>query len=457
VNAIAAARETLGHLEPVQITGRAAVLRGMTILADGLPLPVGSLVAFGSAKGDGTRGLGEVVGFSKDQAIIMALASSVGVRAGDAVVGLQVAQTVGVSDGMCGRVINGLGEPIDGKGPIHGRVPRLLDPAPIGAMERRRITQQLLTGVRAIDLMTPLGRGQRLGLFAGPGVGKSTLLGQIAKGTEASVNVIALIGERGREVRDFIEHTLGDEGMRRSVVVVATGDESPLMRLRAARVAAVVAEWFRDQGRDVLLMMDSVTRFAHAQRQVGLSVGEPPATKGYTPSVFAALPVLLERAGAVEASANRRAGSITGLYTILVEGDDMTEPVADAARGILDGHVILSRKLAHKGHYPAIDVLDSISRVATDITAREQQQQRQMALRLLAAYREVEELVQIGAYARGSNAEADAAIELSPLINSILRQEQDESETIEASRAKLAQAARQGGELLAQRQKKKSA
>lgn len=456
MNVIGAARETLRHIEPVQITGRAAALRGLTILADGLPLPVGSLVALGEARSDRTRGLGEVVGFSKDQAIIMPLASSVGVRAGDVVVGLQVAQTVGVSDGMQGRVINGLGEPIDGKGPIHGKVPRLLDPTPLGAMARRRITQQLLTGVRAIDLMTPLGRGQRLGLFAGPGVGKSTLLGQIAKGTEAAVNVIALVGERGREVRDFIEHTLGEEGMRRSVVVVATGDESPLMRLRAARVAAVVAEWFRDQGRDVLLMMDSVTRFAHAQRQVGLSVGEPPATKGYTPSVFASLAVLLERAGAVEPSATSKGGSITGLYTILVEGDDMTEPVADAARGILDGHVVLSRKLAHKGHYPAIDVLDSISRVATDITTREQQQQRQMAVRLLAAYREVEELVQIGAYARGSNAEADAAIELTPAINAILRQEQGEREGIEQARMRLTQVARQGSEALAARQKKKA-
>jgi flagellum-specific ATP synthase len=358
---------------------------------------------------------------------------------------------------MQGRVINGLGEPIDGKGPIHGRVPRLLDPKPLGAMERRRITQQLLTGVRAIDLMTPLGRGQRLGLFAGPGVGKSTLLGQIAKGTEAAVNVIALVGERGREVRDFIEHTLGEEGMRRSVVVVATGDESPLMRLRAARVAAVVAEWFRDQGRDVLLMMDSVTRFAHAQRQVGLSVGEPPATKGYTPSVFASLAVLLERAGAVEPSAMSKGGSITGLYTILVEGDDMTEPVADAARGILDGHVVLSRKLAHKGHYPAIDVLDSISRVATEITSKEQQQQRQVAVRLLAAYREVEELVQIGAYARGSNVEADAAIELTPVINGILRQEQGEREGIEQARGRLGQVARQGGELMVAKQKRKAA
>lgn len=455
MNVLQAASQTLDHMETVRVTGRTAALRGLTILADGLPLPVGSLVSFGCERGHATRSLGEIVGFSKDQAIIMALASSAGVRAGDPVVGLQVAQTVGVSDGMCGRVINGLGEPIDGKGLIHGRVPRLLDPPPIGAMERRRITRQLLTGVRAIDLMTPLGRGQRLGLFAGPGVGKSTLLGQIAKGTEAAVNVIALIGERGREVRDFIEHTLGEEGLKRSVVVVATGDESPLMRLRAARVAAVVAEWFRDQGRDVLLMMDSVTRFAHAQRQVGLSIGEPPATKGYTPSVFAALPVLLERAGSVEANSVRKAGSITGLYTILVEGDDMTEPVADAARGILDGHVILSRKLAHKGHFPAIDVLDSVSRVATDITSREQQQVRQAAVRLLASYREVEELVQIGAYARGSNAEADAAIELQPAINSILRQEQTEHEPIEQSRSRLELIARQAAELTSGRGKKK--
>lgn len=449
--------ETLGHMEPVRVTGRAAALRGLTILADGLPLPVGSLVALGNERRDGSAvPLGEVVGFLRDQAIVMTLGSSVGVRPGDAVVGLEVAQTVGVCDGLRGRVINGLGQPIDGKGPVHGRVPRLLDPPPLGAMERRRINKQLLTGVRAIDLMTPLGRGQRLGVFAGPGVGKSTLLGQIAKGTEATVNVIALIGERGREVRDFIEHTLGEEGLKRSVVVVATGDESPLMRLRAAKVAAVAAEWFRDAGQDVLLMMDSVTRFAHAQRQVGLSVGEPPASKGYTPSVFAMLPVLLERAGSVEARAGRKPGSITGLYTILVEGDDMTEPVADAARGILDGHVVLSRKLAHKGHYPAIDVLDSISRVATDITTREQQQVRQSALRLLAAYHDVEELVQIGAYARGSNPESDLAIELTPSIQAILRQEQDEREGIEQARAKLSAIARQAADASSARGKKKA-
>jgi FliI/YscN family ATPase len=298
--------------------------------------------------------------------------------------------------------------------------------------------------------MTTVGRGQRLGIFAGPGVGKSTLLGTIAKRTDADVNVIALIGERGREVKDFVEHSLGPDGLKRSVVVVATGDESPLLRIRAAKVACSAAEYFRSRGRDVMLMMDSVTRFAQAQRQVGLSVGEPPATKGYTPSVFSSMALLLERAGAIEANGARTAGggSITGLYTILVEGDDMTEPIADAARGILDGHLILSRKLAQRAHYPAVDVLDSISRVADEISDREHIAARQSLMRMMAVYKEVEDLVQIGAYAKGSNPEADVAIEYYPAVIALLRQGRDDTEGFQESRNKLIRLGQQAGESL---------
>jgi flagellum-specific ATP synthase len=310
----------------------------------------------------------------------------------------------------------------------------------------------MYTGVRALDLMTTIGRGQRMGIFAGPGVGKSTLLGTIARHAASDVNVIALIGERGREVGDFLSHNLGPEGLARSVVVVATGDQSPLLRIRAAHVACAAAEFFRDQGRDVMLMMDSVTRFAHALRQVGLSVGEPPATKGFTPSVFAGLALLLERAGAITPRPGQeRGGSVTGLYTILVEGDDMTEPVSDAARGILDGHVTLSRRLAQRAHYPAIDVLDSISRVAEDICDRAHVEARRQIMRLSAVYREAEDLIQIGAYAPGSNAEIDTAIEYRPQILELLQQRRDENEPFDQARSRLVKIALESGEHLHRR------
>jgi flagellum-specific ATP synthase len=424
---------------PIEVAGVVSALRGLTVLVEDLPLPVGSLVAFerraharhALAWDTSTRRLGEIVGFERDRAIVMLLGQTGGIRVGDAVIGLQAAQTVGVGAAMLGRVVNGIGEPIDDLGPIDALVPRPISPDPLGAMSRRRITEPMHTGIRAIDLMATIGRGQRVGIFAGPGVGKSSLLGAIARDADSDANVIALIGERGREVRDFIEGSLGAEGLKRSIVVVATGDESPLLRIRAALVACTAAEHLRDQGANVCLMMDSVTRFAHAQRQVGLSVGEPPATKGYTPSVFAALALLLERAGAV----GNGCGEITGLYTILVEGDDMTEPVADAARGILDGHLILSRKLAHRGHYPAIDVLDSVSRVADDVSDNDLIAARRRIARLLAIYADVEDLVQIGAYARGSNPEADVAIAMHDRIEQLLCQGLDEREQFDAARA----------------------
>jgi flagellum-specific ATP synthase len=434
MSVLAPALEIARRLRPLELVGVVSGVRGLIVLVDDLPAPVGTLVRIGGndVSSDGPA-LGEVVGFSREQAIVMILGQTAGIRAGQPVLAMQSAPIAMVGNAMLGRVINALSQPIDRiDAPLRELAPRALLPDPVSPMLRRRVTQPLLTGVRAIDLMTPLGQGQRMGIFAGPGVGKSTLMSTIAKQTSADVNVIALIGERGREVKDFIEHALGPSGLARSVVVVATGDESPLMRVRASRLACSISEHFRDQGKAVLLMMDSVTRFAHAQRQIGLSAGEPPATKGYTPSVFSQMALLMERAGALERSATGgRGGSITGLYTILVEGDDMTEPVADAARGILDGHVMLSRKLAQKAHFPAIDVLDSVSRVADDVASSEHMSARRQVSKLLATYREVEDLVNIGAYARGSNPEADVAIEYQRAINDILRQGKDDKLTSE--------------------------
>ncbi len=446
--------ERLHACEPLGFVGRVASVSGLSVAVNDLPLPVGAIVrmggdAVGGPPGDQAGTLGEVAGFEGGRSMVMTYGGLEGVRPGAPVSLVSASPIVGVGDGLLGRVVNGLGEAIDGKGPVRDRAGRLLNAPPLGAMARARVVEPIRTGVRAIDLMTPMGKGQRLGIFAGPGVGKSTLLGQIARGTDADVSVIALIGERGREVPEFIHDALGDAGLARSVVVVATSDESPLIRLRAARYACAAAEHFRDAGRDVLLMMDSVTRFAHARRQVGLSVGEPPSTRGYTPSVFAELPVLLERAGALADdgdSSGARRGSITGLYTILVEGDDMTEPIADAARGILDGHVMLSRKLAQRAHFPAIDVLDSVSRVAPAVSDGVHAAATRQAMRMLAAHREVEELVRIGAYARGSDPETDTAIEMSAAFEELLQQPTDEIAAFEAARERLVRLAMESGE-----------
>ncbi len=447
--------DAVAKAQPLGLTGRVRVVRGLTVLAGELPAPVGSLVRIRLAGGGSVQG--EIVGFDHDHAAIMVLGAPGGILPGAAVELERVHQSAAVGHRLLGRVVDGLGRPIDNLGPITETVLRPLDPEPTPAMARRRIVQPLRTGVRAIDLITPVGRGQRMGVFAGPGVGKSTVLGQIARGTDADVSVIALIGERGREVREFIDDALGPEGLAKSVVVVSTGDESPLMRVRAARFACAAAEYFRDAGRDVLLMMDSVTRFAHAARQIGLSVGEPPASKGYTPSVFTSMAVLLERAGAVEQQDGSGGGSITGLYTILVEGDDMTEPVADAARGILDGHVVLSRKLAQRGHFPAIDVLDSVSRVAGHIMDQKHAAARQQVLRLLAKYREIEELVQIGAYAAGADPEADTAIDLVEPLNELLRQRSDEPGRFDKALDMMVKLAFQSGEMIQQRRAMRAA
>lgn len=428
---LASQLDTLHRLQPMRIIGSVATVRGMTVQVGDLPLPIGSLVRIERRKGsrmstsaaemahqaDDTSALGEVVGFDGNHAVVMLFGSSNGLAPGYRVIGEQSAQTVRVGRSLLGRIINGLGRPIDGRPLSSDMTPRPLDPAPTGAMQRRRVSDPLPTGIAAIDAMTTIGKGQRMGVFSGPGVGKSMLVASIARNTAADVNVIALIGERGREVRDFIDTALGEDGLKRSVIIVATGDESPLLRVRAAMVACAVAEHFRELGADVMLMMDSITRFCQAQRQIGLAVGEQPATKGYTPSVFAMLPQLLERAGSLESG-----GSITGLYAVLVEGDDLTEPISDAARGILDGHIALARKLASKGHYPAIDPLESISRVADHVCDENHIRARREVLKLIAAYAEAEELINIGAYAHGSNADCDVAIEMKQSIDGFLQQ-----------------------------------
>ena len=317
---------------------------------------------------------------------------------------------------MKGRILNGLGEPIDGKPAIEPEEIRKIHAAPPDPLTRGRITKQLQLGVSVIDGILSFGRGQRMGIFSGSGVGKSTLMGMIARYTNADINVIALIGERGREVREFIEKELGEEGLARSVVIIATSDQPPLMRLRGAFIAHTIAEYFRDQGKDVMLMMDSVTRFAHAQRQVGLSIGEPPATRSYTPSVFALLPSMLERSGASDK------GTITGLYTILVDADDMNEPIADNVRGILDGHIVLSRELAHRNHYPAVDVLQSISRVMIDIVDKRHFELANNLKEIVAVYKSAEELINIGGYVKGSNPKIDYAVKHIDRINAFLKQ-----------------------------------
>ncbi|MFG0257324.1 MAG: FliI/YscN family ATPase [Phycisphaerales bacterium JB043] len=432
---------SIESFQPIQARGTVSVLRGLTLIVNDLPLPVGSLVRVRCNAINECRP-GEVVGFEEGHALVMLLGSVSGVRPGDDVESVETTPCVRVSHRMLGRVINGLGEPIDGQGPITQTRTVPITPQAVSPLKRRRISRALPTGVRVIDGLVTVGAGQRMGVFAGPGVGKSTMLGSIARHTEADISVIALIGERGREVRDFLEESLGEEGLARSVVVVATSDESPLMRIRAFSTACAVAEMFRADSRDVMLMVDSVTRFAQAQRQIGLAVGEPPATKGYTPSVFAQLPVVLERAGAIEGG-----GSITGFYTVLVDGDDMTEPIADAVRGILDGHVILSRDLARRGHFPAIDVLDSISRLADTVSTDTHLAARRRVLRLLASHKEVEDLIQIGAYASGSNPDADIAIQMRDALDTFVQQSPSQRSPYEDSVNALTALAIQIGQL----------
>ncbi|GAA0543733.1 flagellar protein export ATPase FliI [Paractinoplanes ferrugineus] len=396
--------------------GRVTGAVGLRVTVSGLAARVGDLVQMG--EGDDAI-FAEVAALDGQHLSCLPLGPLAGIGSGTPVLNTGGPLRVAVGPDLRGRILDGLGRPMDGGPPLRGDLVGI-ESAPPSAMERQLVDKPMALGVRVLDTLVPCGRGQRIGIFAGSGVGKSSLLSMITRGTSAEINVVALVGERGREVREFIEHDLGPEGLARSVLVIATSDAAPLVRLRAGSVATRIAEYYRDEGKDVLLLMDSVTRAAMAQREVGLSVGEPPATRGYPPSVFAMLASLLERAGP------GAHGSITGLYTVLVEGDDHNEPIADAARSILDGHVVLDRKLATAGHFPAIQALDSISRVANKITTREQRADATELRRLMAAHREVRELVEIGAYVPGTNPEADRANALWSHITAFLRQDMDE-------------------------------
>jgi flagellum-specific ATP synthase len=399
--------------------GRVTKVVGLVVESSGPDCSVGEQMLIHGTEATGRSRLihAEVVGFAGQRVLLMPIEETEGIRPGLWVEGTSHQSELPLADALLGRVIDPLGRPLDGGPPIEATAHLPLQGPPPNPMRRKRIDQVLSTGVRAIDGLLTLGKGQRVGIFSGSGVGKSTLLGMVARNTSAEVNVITLVGERGRELREFIENDLGEEGLKRSVVVVSTSDQSPLLRLRCAMAGTTVAEYFMRQGKDVLLMMDSVTRFAMAQREVGLSAGEPPSSRGYTPSVFALLPRLMERAGTFEGM-----GSITGIYTVLVEGDDMNEPISDAVRGILDGHVVLSRKLASKNHFPAIDVLSSLSRLFSALAPPEQKQLASKLRDLMATYQDAEDLIQIGAYTKGSSTAIDQAIQFQAAIQSFLRQ-----------------------------------
>jgi flagellum-specific ATP synthase len=407
-------RSQLHELMTTSLVGSVVEIRGMTATVADFPAPVGAQVSV--EREGGVTATGEVIGFRDQVTVLYLFTGSSGVRRGDRVRLVRTTRALRAGGGMLGRVIDAHGRAIDGRPQpmLIARVP--LDREPPTPIERPRIREPLATGVHVIDAMLACGRGQRLGIFSGSGVGKSVLLGMMSRHTDADIIVIGLIGERGREVNEFLERDLGPEGLARSVVVVATSNEPALTRVKAAFTATAVAEYFRDKGRNVLLLMDSVTRFAMAQREIGLAAGEPPTTRGYPPSMFSMLPRLVERAG------QARTGSITAYYSVLVEGDDENEPVADTVRGLLDGHIWLSRKLAARGQYPAVDVLQSISRLMNDITSPEHQSAAQMIRRLLAAYSDHEDLLSIGAYRRGSNRVVDAAVEMRESIEEFFRQ-----------------------------------
>jgi FliI/YscN family ATPase len=375
--------------------------------------------------------LAEVIGFQQERTLLMPLSPTSGVARGDRIQSLSAAPRVWCSPDLLGRVLDGFGQPIDGKGPPPRLEMRRIDGRGVPPLERQNIRQPIATSIRAIDGLHTCGCGQRMGIFSGPGVGKSMLLSSIAKYTSADVSVVALIGERGREVQEFLANSLGPGGLARCVVVVSSADDPPLLRVRAAKVAATISEYFRDRGKNVILLMDSITRLCQAQRQIGLAAREPPATKGFPPSVFALLPEILERAG------KTAQGSITGFYTVLVEGDDFNEPIPDAVKGITDGHLWLNRSLANRGHFPAIDMLQSISRVRSDVTAPEHLKAAKRVLSLIAIYQDIEDLVNIGAYVRGVNPQFDLAVEARPKIMQYLQQEPQSPSTFEQTRKQL--------------------
>lgn len=423
-------RTQVRHAPAVRRLGRVAAVTGLIIESEGPNVGLGELCLLSSER-DRFEVMAEVVGFRGERVLLMPLGDTTGLHAGCPVAACDRPPLPVAGPALLGRVLDALGRPFDSLGPVplHRGATTNRPPHPL---RRQRIKDVFPTGVRALDTFTPFGRGQRLGLFAGSGVGKSTLLGMIARSAQADVVVIALVGERGREVREFLEKDLGPEGLARSVVVVATSDTPAPLRLRAATTATAIAEGYRDAGQNVLLLMDSVTRFAMAQREIGLAIGEPPATRGYTPSVFALLPRLLERAGAGEQ------GAITALYTVLVEGDDMNEPVADTVRGILDGHLVLSRALAHANHYPAIDVLESVSRLTRDICSPAEVELAARAREALALHKKNEDLITVGAYQAGANPELDRAVALHPAIKAFLRQSVDEATPRSEAFARLA-------------------
>lgn len=416
--------EALKKVNKLEFGGKVTRVTGLTIESNGPLVKIGELCHIHTFTKEEPI-LAEVVGFKKDRILLMPLGDMEGIAPGSIVKACGHSLRVKVNEKLIGRVLDGLGNPIDKKGDIQGNTYYPVSNTPPNPLDRDRIKEVLPLGVKAIDGFLTCGKGQRVGVFAGSGVGKSTLMGMIARNSTADINVIGLIGERGREVREFIENDLKQEGLDKSVLIVATSDQPALVRLKGALLATAVAEYFRDKGKNVMLFMDSVTRFSMAQREVGLAIGEPPVTKGYTPSVFAVLPKLLERAGTSDK------GTITALYTVLVDGDDMNEPIADAARGILDGHIVLSRALANKNHYPAIDVLASISRVMPNICDKEHILKSSQIKDIMALYRDKEDLVNIGAYNKGSNPKLDKAIDRIDDINGFLRQNIDDKITFD--------------------------
>jgi len=422
--------EAVAETEPIKHTGIVSRVQGLLIESKGPQASVGELCRI-NLKNTAKSITAEVIGLNGKNVQLMTYEDIQGIEIGCEVIASGMMLSIPVGQALLGRVIDSLGKAADGKQePFSSLHYPILAQAP-DPMERRPIKERIVTGIRAVDALLAVGRGQRVGIFAGSGIGKSTLMGMIARNTSADVNVIALIGERGREVADFLENDLGPEGLKHSVVVTATSDTSPLARIRGAYTATAIAEYFRDQGKDVMLLFDSITRFAKAQREIGLAIGEPPASRGYTPSVFEALPKLLERSG------TSSKGSITGFYTVLVDGDDVDEPISDAVRGILDGHILLNRKLAQRGHYPAIDVLGSISRLANRVSGECSKKAAQYMRRLMAVYAEAEDLIQVGAYQKGTNPAIDEAIERHEKIEDFLQQEVNDPAPIEKTLAQL--------------------
>lgn len=419
--------DALEHVDPVAVSGRVVQAVGIVIEGYGPVTTVGELCEISREDG-GEAIAAEVVGFRGDRILLMPLGDMRGIGPGSLITMTGRVASIPVGPGLLGRILDGLGRPLDEKGAVLATERYPLHAAPPNPLRRARIRTPLDLGIRAINGFLTCGQGQKMGIFSGAGVGKSVLLGMISRYTKADVNVIAMIGERGREVKEFLERDLGDAALQQSVVVVATSDQAPLVRLRAALVATAIAEYFRDAGKQVLLLMDSLTRLAYSQREVGLAIGEPPTTKGYTPSVFAMLPKLLERVGT-----GPGAGTITGLYTVLVDGDDLSDPIADAARSILDGHIVLSRTLAAQNHFPAIDLLQSTSRVMRDIVGREHSEAARTVLELIARYRQSEDLILLGAYKQGMNKTLDRAVQAQEAINAYVRQDIDQPATLASS------------------------